>query len=133
MYNSRIEGKIRRGSRAAKRPNICIFVLAGATLMGRELLELPGINQDAFSVVGGLIIDGPLLATLGAQIMPGGLKSFFSWAWASSWLLHTQDGEHGFPDLGGSRRDGVTGAVQRGAVDRRRPVIPGKVARRCGS
>ncbi|GBE57370.1 hypothetical protein BMS3Abin01_00282 [bacterium BMS3Abin01] len=78
MYNSRIEGKIRRGSRAAKRPNICKFVLAGATLMGRELLELPGINQDAFSVVGGLIIDGPLLATLGAQMMPGGLKSFFS-------------------------------------------------------
>ncbi len=37
---------------------VTFFVLAGATLVGRELLQLLGIDQDAFSVVGGLIIAG---------------------------------------------------------------------------
>ena len=59
LFNNIIEreGLSRTGS-AIKVALITFGILAGSALIGRELLQLLGINQDAFSVVGGIVIAG---------------------------------------------------------------------------
>jgi multiple antibiotic resistance protein len=47
-----------------------LVVLVGAALFGRQLLQLMGINLDAFSVVGGLII-----FSMGVEMLYGGVPS----------------------------------------------------------
>ena len=49
---------------------VVLAILVGATLFGRQLLQLLGINLDAFSVVGGLIIFG-----MGVEMLYGGAPS----------------------------------------------------------
>ncbi len=47
--------------------SLVFAILAGAALIGRQVLELLGINLDAFSVVGGLVIAG-----MGFDMLNGG-------------------------------------------------------------
>lgn len=49
---------------------VVLLILLGASLIGRQVLELLGINLDAFSVVGGLVI-----ASMGAEMLAGGKTS----------------------------------------------------------
>lgn len=49
---------------------VVLIILVGAAVVGRQLLELMGINLDAFSVVGGLVI-----AAMGAEMLAGGKVS----------------------------------------------------------
>jgi multiple antibiotic resistance protein len=49
---------------------VVLLILLGAALIGRQVLELLGINLDAFSVVGGLVI-----ASMGAEMLAGGKAS----------------------------------------------------------
>lgn len=49
---------------------VVLAILVGAALVGRELLGLLGINLDAFSVVGGLVIAG-----MGFEMLYGGVPS----------------------------------------------------------
>ena len=49
---------------------VVLVILVGAALVGRQLLELLGINLDAFSAVGGLII-----FLMGAEMLYGGAPS----------------------------------------------------------
>lgn len=71
FFNSTIEkdGKGRTQS-ALLVASVVLAILAGAALVGRQLLELLGINLDAFSAVGGLIIFG-----MGAEMLYGGAPS----------------------------------------------------------
>jgi multiple antibiotic resistance protein len=59
LFNNIIdrEGLSRTGS-ALKVAAITFGILAGSALVGRELLQLLGIDQNAFSVVGGIVIAG---------------------------------------------------------------------------
>ena len=71
FFNTAIERE--RKARAASAllvAFVVLVVLVGAAIVGREFLELMGINLDAFSVVGGLIIVG-----MGAEMLYGGLPS----------------------------------------------------------
>ena len=84
LFNTVIEkqGKARTAS-ALLVAGVVLVILVGATFFGRTLLDLMGINLDAFSAVGGLIIfgmgiGGLILATIGAQMMMGGIKNFFA-------------------------------------------------------
>ena len=57
--------------RAALTVALVVFaILAGSALIGRQFLELLGINLDAFSVVGGLVI-----ASMGFEMLAGGQVS----------------------------------------------------------
>lgn len=49
---------------------ITMLILVGATLVGRELLQLLGINLGAFGVVGGLVV-----ALMGIEMLYGGTSS----------------------------------------------------------
>jgi multiple antibiotic resistance protein len=49
---------------------VVLIILAGAALIGRQVLELLGIDLNAFSVVGGLVI-----ASMGAEMLAGGKAS----------------------------------------------------------
>ena len=68
FFNTTIEQQGRKRSPAALFVAGVVFaILAGAALVGRQLLELLGINLDAFSVVGGLVIAG-----MGFDMLNGG-------------------------------------------------------------
>ncbi len=49
---------------------VVLAILVGSALFGREILGLLGINMDAFSVVGGLVI-----AAMGFEMLYGGAPS----------------------------------------------------------
>ena len=71
LFNSTIERQGRNRSAAAWLVAGIVFgILAVSALVGRELLELLGINLDAFSVVGGLVIAG-----MGLEMLYGGAPS----------------------------------------------------------
>jgi multiple antibiotic resistance protein len=71
LFNTTIErqGKARTSS-ALFVALVVLAVLVGAALFGRQLLQLLGINLDAFSVVGGLII-----FSMGMEMLYGGAPS----------------------------------------------------------
>ncbi len=71
LFNTIIEreGLSRTGS-ALKVALITFGILAGAALIGRELLQLLGIDQNAFSVVGGIVI-----AAMGFEMLYQGAPS----------------------------------------------------------
>jgi len=71
LFNSVIEkqGRARTAS-AVLVAGVVLVILVGATFFGRALLNLMGINLDAFSAVGGLIIFG-----MGAEMLYGGAPS----------------------------------------------------------
>jgi multiple antibiotic resistance protein len=71
LFNMTIErqGKARTPS-ALFVALVVLAVLVGAALLGRQLLQLLGINLDAFSVVGGLII-----FSMGMEMLYGGAPS----------------------------------------------------------
>lgn len=71
LFNSIVEreGLSRTGS-ALKVALIVFGILAGAALIGRELLQLLGIDQNAFSIVGGLVI-----AAMGFEMLYQGAPS----------------------------------------------------------
>jgi multiple antibiotic resistance protein len=59
LFNSIIKREgLSRTPSALKVAFIAFGILAGAVLIGRGLLQLMGINLDAFSIVGGLVIAG---------------------------------------------------------------------------
>lgn len=71
FFNDTIERTgVARARAALTVAGMVLLILAGSALVGRELLELLGINLDAFSVVGGLVI-----ATMGAEMLAGGQTS----------------------------------------------------------
>ncbi len=49
---------------------MCFGILAGAALIGRELIELLGINLGAFGVAGGIVVAG-----MGFEMLYGGKPS----------------------------------------------------------
>ena len=68
VFNKAISNPPRNRVGAAARVAMYVaLILGGAALFGRELLELLGINLDAFSVVGGVIITG-----MGLEMLYGG-------------------------------------------------------------
>lgn len=68
LFNSIIQREGKQRTAAASQVAMIAFgVLTGAALIGQVLLELLGINTDAFSVVGGLIIAG-----MGFEMLYGG-------------------------------------------------------------
>ena len=71
LFNTTIErqGKARTSS-ALFVALVVLAVLVGAALFGRQLLQLLGINLNAFSVVGGLII-----FSMGMEMLYGGAPS----------------------------------------------------------
>ncbi len=71
FFNTTIErqGKARTAS-ALFVSGVVLGILVGAALVGKEFLELLGINLDAFSVVGGLVIAG-----MGFEMLYGGVPS----------------------------------------------------------
>ena len=71
FFNTTIEREGRDRTPAALYVSgVVLAILVGAALVGRQLLELLGINLDAFSVVGGLII-----ALMGLEMLYGGAPS----------------------------------------------------------
>lgn len=71
FFNSTIERTGQGRTAAALRVALVVLlILAGAALIGRQVLEVLGINLDAFSVVGGLVI-----AAMGAEMLAGGTTS----------------------------------------------------------
>lgn len=71
FFNTTIarQGKARTAS-AVFVAGVVLAILVGSALVGKELLELIGINLDAFSVVGGLVIAG-----MGFEMLYGGAPS----------------------------------------------------------
>ena len=71
LFNTTIErqGKARTSS-ALFVALVVLAVLVGSAVFGRQLLQLLGINLDAFSVVGGLII-----FSMGMEMLYGGAPS----------------------------------------------------------
>ena len=71
LFNTTIEaqGKARTAS-ALLVAGVVLVILAGAALIGGPVLNLLGINLDAFSFVGGLIIFG-----MGVEMLYGGAPS----------------------------------------------------------
>lgn len=68
FFNQAIESPPRgRSASAIKVALYVLIVLGGTALAGRELLELLGVNLDAFRVVGGLII-----TAMGFEMLYGG-------------------------------------------------------------
>ncbi len=71
LFNSIIDRQDRKRTASAVFVGVVVFgILAVSALIGRELLELLGINLDAFSVVGGLVIAG-----MGFEMLYGGKTS----------------------------------------------------------
>lgn len=71
LFNDIIERERLGRTAAATRVAFTVFIiLGGAAAIGKELLELLNINQDAFSVVGGLIIAG-----MGFEMLYAGSRS----------------------------------------------------------
>ena len=71
LFNSIIDRQDRKHTPSAVFVGVVVFgILAVSALIGRELLELLGINLDAFSVVGGLVIAG-----MGFEMLYGGKTS----------------------------------------------------------
>lgn len=68
FFNEAIESPPRNRTWAAGRVALYVaLILGGTALAGRQLLDLLGVNLDAFSVVGGLII-----ALMGFEMLYGG-------------------------------------------------------------
>lgn len=68
FFNQAIEDPPRKRTLAAARVAFYVFVILGGTaLLGQQALNLMGIDLDAFSVVGGLII-----AMMGLEMLAGG-------------------------------------------------------------
>ncbi len=68
FFNTTIERQGRQRAPAALFvATVVLAILAGAALVGRQLLDLLGINLDAFSVVGGVVIAG-----MGFDMLNGG-------------------------------------------------------------
>lgn len=68
FFNQAIEDPPRKRTLAAARVAFYVFVILGGTaLLGQQALDLMGIDLDAFSVVGGLII-----ALMGLEMLAGG-------------------------------------------------------------
>ena len=68
FFNQAISDPPRPRTPAAARVALyVVFVLGGAALVGREILDLIGINLHAFSAVGGLVI-----ALMGFEMLYGG-------------------------------------------------------------
>lgn len=71
IFNDVIARQGLERSKAALRVAVIVFViLAGATLVGRELLQLLGIDLGAFGVVGGIVV-----ALMGFEMLYGGQSS----------------------------------------------------------
>jgi multiple antibiotic resistance protein len=71
FFNSTLERTgIARVRGALTVAGVVLIILAGAALIGRQVLELLGIDLNAFSVVGGLVI-----ASMGAEMLAGGKAS----------------------------------------------------------
>jgi len=71
FFNSTIERTGMARIRGALTVAVVVFgILAGSALIGRQVLAVLGINLDAFSVVGGLVI-----AAMGAEMLAGGKPS----------------------------------------------------------
>ena len=71
LFNTTIERDQKGRTQSALRvAGVVLGILVGSALFGRQLLELLGINLDAFSAVGGLIIFG-----MGAEMLYGGAPS----------------------------------------------------------
>ena len=71
LFNTTIERQGKARTPSALFVSLTVLaVLVGAALFGRELLQLLGINLDAFSVVGGLII-----FSMGMEMLYGGVPS----------------------------------------------------------
>lgn len=71
FFNQAIENPARSRSGSALKVALYVSVVLGGTaLAGREILELLGINLDAFRVVGGVIITG-----MGFEMLYGGKTS----------------------------------------------------------
>jgi multiple antibiotic resistance protein len=61
---------LNRNKAAVKIAVVVFVILAGAALIGRELLQLLGINLGAFGVVGGIVV-----ALMGFEMLYGGQSS----------------------------------------------------------
>ena len=71
FFNTTVEREGRSRTASALRVAMVVLViLVGAAFIGKQLLELLGINLDAFRVVGGLIIAG-----MGFEMLAGGQPS----------------------------------------------------------
>lgn len=71
LFNTIIDRQNKKRTPSALFVGVVVFgILAVSALIGRELLELLGINLDAFSVVGGLVI-----AAMGFEMLYGGAPS----------------------------------------------------------
>ncbi|MGI9538985.1 MAG: MarC family protein [Miltoncostaeaceae bacterium] len=69
LFNSRLtsQSTLERNAEALKLALICAGILAGTALIGREFLQLFGINLGAFGVAGGLVVAG-----MGFEMLYGG-------------------------------------------------------------
>lgn len=71
FFNTTIQRDGKQRSPSATLVALVVFaILAGVAIVGRELLELLGINLDAFRVVGGVVISG-----MGFEMLYGGSPS----------------------------------------------------------
>lgn len=72
IFNQQLKGDTRseRHALALRLALICAGILAGVALVGREILDLLGINLGAFGVAGGLIV-----AMMGFEMLGGGKVS----------------------------------------------------------
>jgi multiple antibiotic resistance protein len=71
IFNATIERDGASRAAAALRVAVTVFIiLGGAALFGARLLGVLGINLDAFSVVGGVVV-----ALMGFEMLHGGLPS----------------------------------------------------------
>jgi len=69
LFNTQLKDDTRaaRNADALRLALMCFGILAGAALIGRELIELLGINLGAFGVAGGLVVAG-----MGFEMLYGG-------------------------------------------------------------
>jgi len=69
LFNAQLKDGTRatRNATALRLALICTGILAGTALIGREILELLGINLGAFGVAGGLVVAG-----MGFEMLYGG-------------------------------------------------------------
>ena len=71
IFNDVVERQgLNRRTAALRVSFITLLILVGAALVGRELLQLLGINLGAFGVVGGLVV-----ALMGFEMLYGGTSS----------------------------------------------------------
>jgi multiple antibiotic resistance protein len=72
LFNSQLQEdtKAARNAAALRLAIICFAILAATALIGREFIELLGINLGAFGVAGGLVVAG-----MGFEMLYGGEPS----------------------------------------------------------